>query len=75
MAADFGPHGIRVNAIAPGAIETSILSPGTEDLIKDIPLARLGNTMEVADAIFYLCSNQASYVNGAELHVNGGQHV
>ena len=75
MAADFGPHGIRVNAIAPGEIETSILSPGTEDLIKDIPLARLGNPMEVAAAIFCLCSNQASCVNGAELHVNGGQHV
>lgn len=75
MAADFGPHGIRVNAIAPGEIDTSILSPGTEDLIKDIPLGRLGNTAEVADMIFYLCSKSASYVNGAEVHVNGGQHV
>ncbi|MEM1317551.1 MAG: SDR family oxidoreductase [Pseudomonadota bacterium] len=75
MAADFGPHGIRVNAIAPGEIETSILSPGTEDLIEDIPLGRLGNTMEVADTIYYLCAEQASYVNGAEIHVNGGQHV
>lgn len=75
MAADFGPHGIRVNAIAPGEIETSILSPGTEDLIQDIPLGRLGNTMEVADTIFYLCSDKANYVNGAEIHVNGGQHV
>ena len=75
MASDFGPHGIRVNAIAPGEIDTSILSPGTEDLIKDIPLARLGETTEVADTIFYLCSQAASYVNGAEVHVNGGQHV
>lgn len=75
MAADFGPHGIRVNAIAPGEIDTAILSPGTEDMIKDIPLRRLGNTGEVADTIFYLCSPAASYVNGAEVHVNGGQHV
>lgn len=75
MAADFGPHGIRVNAIAPGEIDTSILSPGTEDMIKDIPLNRLGTTMEVADTIFYMCSDAASYVNGAEVHVNGGQHV
>ncbi|MEO0546881.1 MAG: SDR family oxidoreductase [Pseudomonadota bacterium] len=75
MAADFGPHGIRVNAIAPGEIDTSILSPGTEDMIKDIPLGRLGNTQEVADMIFYLCSDKASYVTGAEVHVNGGQHV
>ncbi len=75
MAADFGPHGIRVNAIAPGEIDTSILSPGTEDLIKDIPLRRLGRTEEVAETIYYLCSDASSYVNGAEIHVNGGQHV
>ncbi len=75
MAADFGPHGIRVNAIAPGEIDTSILSPGTEDIIKDIPLRRLGQTSEVAETIYYLCSNAASYITGAEVHVNGGQHV
>jgi NAD(P)-dependent dehydrogenase (short-subunit alcohol dehydrogenase family) len=75
MAADFGPHGIRVNAIAPGEIDTSILSPGTEAMIKDIPLRRLGQPSEVADLIYYLCSDAASYVTGAEIHVNGGQHV
>ncbi len=75
MAADFGPHGIRVNAIAPGEIDTAILSPGTEGMIEDIPLGRLGETNEVADTIFYLCSDAASYVSGAEVHVNGGQHV
>jgi NAD(P)-dependent dehydrogenase (short-subunit alcohol dehydrogenase family) len=75
MAADFGPHGIRVNAIAPGEIDTSILSPGTEAMVKDIPLRRLGQTDEVADLIFYLCSDASTYVTGAEIHVNGGQHV
>ncbi len=75
MASDFGPHGIRVNAIAPGEIDTSILSPGTEDIVKDIPLRRLGQTEEVASTIYYLCSDGASYVTGAEVHVNGGQHV
>jgi NAD(P)-dependent dehydrogenase (short-subunit alcohol dehydrogenase family) len=75
MAADFGPYGIRVNAIAPGEIETSILSPGTEDLIEDIPLRRLGAPAEVAETIFFLCTAPSSYVNGAEIHVNGGQHV
>ena len=74
-AKDKTSDGIRVNAIAPGEIETSILSPGTEGMIKDIPLRRLGDTNEVADTIFYLCSDAASYVNGAEVHVNGGQHV
>jgi NAD(P)-dependent dehydrogenase (short-subunit alcohol dehydrogenase family) len=75
MAADFGPHGIRVNAIAPGEIDTAILSPGTEKLVETIPLRRLGQTSEVADIIFFLCSGQSSYVTGAEIHINGGQHV
>ncbi|MEM8813787.1 MAG: SDR family oxidoreductase [Pseudomonadota bacterium] len=75
MAADFGPHGVRVNAIAPGEIDTAILSPGTEKLIEEIPLRRLGRPAEVADTIYYLCSPQASYVTGSEIHINGGQHV
>lgn len=75
MAGDFGPYGIRVNAIAPGEIETSILSPGTEKIVETIPLRRLGSTSEVADTIFFLCSEQSSYVTGAEIHINGGQHV
>ena len=75
MAADFGQHGIRVNAIAPGEIDTAILSPGTDKIVETIPMRRLGTTAEVADTIFYLCSPQSSYVNGAEIHINGGQHV
>ncbi|MCL1127880.1 SDR family NAD(P)-dependent oxidoreductase [Shewanella surugensis] len=75
MAADFGPYGVRVNAIAPGEIDTAILSPGTEKLLDSIPLHRLGTTAEVADTIFFLCSSASSYVNGAEIHINGGQHV
>ncbi len=76
MAHDFGPHGIRVNAIAPGEIDTSILSPGTEEIVeREIPMRRLGKPEEVAATIYFLCSPQASYVNGAEIHINGGQHV
>jgi len=75
MAADFGPHGIRVNAIAPGEIETSILSPGTEKIVETIPLRRLGQTSEVANTIYFLCSDQSSYVSGSEIHINGGPHV
>lgn len=76
MAHDFGPHGIRVNAIAPGEIETSILSPGTQQIVDDIiPLHRLGKPEEVATLIYFLCTAGASYINGAEIHVNGGQHV
>jgi NAD(P)-dependent dehydrogenase (short-subunit alcohol dehydrogenase family) len=75
MAADFGPLGVRVNAIAPGEIDTAILSPGTDKLVEAIPLRRLGTPEEVAKAIYYLCTDQSSYVTGAELHINGGQHV
>ncbi|MGI9380469.1 MAG: SDR family NAD(P)-dependent oxidoreductase [Methyloligellaceae bacterium] len=75
MAADFGPEGIRVNAISPGEIDTAILSPGTDKIVEQIPLRRLGSPEEVAKAIYFLCTDQSSYVNGAELHINGGQHV
>ncbi len=75
MAADFGPLGIRVNAIAPGEIDTPILSPGTEKIIAQIPLGRLGTPDEVAKIIYVLCTETSSYVNGAEIHINGGQHV
>ena len=75
MAADFGPLGVRVNAIAPGEIDTAILSPGTDKIVETIPLHRLGLPEEVAKAIYYLCTDQSSYVTGAELHINGGQHV
>lgn len=76
MAADFGPLDVRVNAISPGEIDTAILSPGTEKIVKEqIPMQRLGEPEEVAKAIYFLCSEQSSYVTGAELHINGGQHV
>src|SRR2546422_8751816 len=76
MASDFGRIGIRVNSIAPGEIDTSILSPGTEKIVEQqIPLHRLGTPDEVAKIIYVLCTETSSYVNGAEIHINGGQHV
>jgi NAD(P)-dependent dehydrogenase (short-subunit alcohol dehydrogenase family) len=76
MASDFGRLGVRVNAIAPGEIDTSILSPGTDKIVAEqIPLNRLGTPDEVAKIIYVLCSDTSSYVNGAEIHINGGQHV
>ncbi len=75
MAMDFGSHDIRVNAIAPGEIDTAILSPGTEEIIKHLPLGRLGTPEEVASTIYFLCSPQSSYVTGAEIQINGGMHV
>src|SRR5580704_791933 len=67
--------GFRVNAIAPGEIDTAMLSPGTEKIVENIPMHRLGTPDEVAKIIYVLCTETASYVNGAEIHINGGQHV
>jgi NAD(P)-dependent dehydrogenase (short-subunit alcohol dehydrogenase family) len=75
MAHDLGPIGVRVNAIAPGEIDTEILSPGTEELVRAIPLRRLGKPEEVARTIYFLCSPESSYVSGVEIEINGGQHV
>ena len=75
MAYDLGPLGVRVNAIAPGEVETSILSPGTDQIVDALPLQRLGQPSEVASAIYFLCSGQSSYISGAEIQVNGAQHV
>jgi NAD(P)-dependent dehydrogenase (short-subunit alcohol dehydrogenase family) len=79
MATDYGPKGIRVNAIAPGQIET----PLTADRISGdprfvafnvdpIPFPRLGRPEDIANAVFFLASDQASYINGHTLVVDGG---
>jgi NAD(P)-dependent dehydrogenase (short-subunit alcohol dehydrogenase family) len=75
MANDFGPLGVRVNSVAPGEVETNILSAGTEKIVSVLPLRRLGQAEEVADTILFLCSEQSSYISGTEIQVNGGQHV
>lgn len=76
MASDFGKRGVRVNAIAPGEILTEILTPGSEEaMLPAIPMGRFGTSDEVAETIYFLCNDSAGYINGAELHVNGGQHV
>ena len=74
-AAELGPRGVRVNMVTPGEIETEILSPGTEDMARLIPMRRLGQPDEVARVVLFLCSGEASYVNGSSIDVNGGQHV
>jgi len=75
MAVEFAGLGVRVNAVAPGEIETAMLSPDTEVLIPRIPLHRLGTPEDVASAIFYLCSGDSRYVTGTEIFVTGGQHL
>jgi NAD(P)-dependent dehydrogenase (short-subunit alcohol dehydrogenase family) len=75
MAVEFAQLGVRVNAVAPGEIETAMLSPETEVLIPRIPLHRLGTPEDVASTIFYLCSGESGYVTGSEIFVTGGQHL
>jgi NAD(P)-dependent dehydrogenase (short-subunit alcohol dehydrogenase family) len=75
MAVEFARLGVRVNAVAPGEIETAMLSPATAVLLPRIPLNRIGQPADVAGTIFFLCSDDAAYVTGTEIFVNGGQHV
>jgi 3-oxoacyl-[acyl-carrier protein] reductase len=71
---EVGSRGIRVNAVSPGFIETEMIAsiPNLEDFKKRIPLGRFGTSNEVAGAVSFLCSADASYVNGNILSVNGG---
>lgn len=76
LAFELGGSGVRVNSVAPGEIETSILSPGTDEIVEQqVPMRRLGSPEEVAEVVHFLCSTHSSYVNGAEIHINGGQHI
>lgn len=82
LAAELAPRGIRVNAVAPGLIETPIfgksgmpkeaLDEVVQNIVAQMPLQRVGQAPEVAGAVAFLASNDASYVTGAELAVDGG---
>ena len=77
VAFDLGPKGIRVNAIAPGAIKThalaKVLTPQIEAaMLKHTPLGRLGQTQDIANAALFLCSPAAAWVSGQVLTVSGG---
>ena len=75
MAVEFAHLDVRVNAVAPGEIETAMLSPEYDDLVPRIPLGRMGAPADVADAIFYLCGPGSTYVTGTEIMLTGGQHL
>lgn len=72
---EFAALNVRVNAVAPGEIETSMIQPEYEALIPRIPLDRMGSTRDVATTIYYLCSDDSNYVTGTEIWVTGGQHL
>lgn len=75
MAVEFAELDVRVNAVAPGEIETSMIQPEYEALIPRIPMARMGTPADVAQAIYFLCSDDASYITGEETWITGGQHL
>jgi len=80
MAREFGPDSIRVNSITPGLIQTDItgdkLTPEMRtDIIKGIPLGRLGDAADVANACLFLVSDLSSYLTGITLDVNGGMLI
>ncbi len=76
VAREYASRAVTVNAVAPGFIDTAMtqgLSPEVKEaLLKQIPLGRLGQPSDVADAVCFLVSDQASYITGQVLHVNGG---
>ncbi len=79
LARELGSRNITVNCVAPGFIETDMTASLQEDqqkaLLGQIPLGHLGKPTDVAHAVAYLASPQASYVTGQELHVNGGMYM
>jgi len=75
MAVEFADLGVRVNAVAPGEIETAMIGPEYETLIPRIPMHRMGKPEEVAATVFRLCTEDFGYVTGTEIFVTGGQHL
>jgi NAD(P)-dependent dehydrogenase (short-subunit alcohol dehydrogenase family) len=75
MAVEFAELGVRVNAVAPGEIETEMVGDEYEPLVNRIPMHRMGSADEVAGTVFQLCNPDFGYVTGTEIFVTGGQHL
>jgi NAD(P)-dependent dehydrogenase (short-subunit alcohol dehydrogenase family) len=80
MARELGPDGIRVNSVTPGLIQTDITGGKLTDemrteILKGVPLGRLGEASDVAKACLFLASDLSSYITGATLDVNGGMLI
>jgi NAD(P)-dependent dehydrogenase (short-subunit alcohol dehydrogenase family) len=79
LAYEWGPHGVTVNAIAPGTIDTEALAQydqaSLDEGVRGLPIARVGTSFEVAELVAYLCSPAGSYITGALLPIDGGEHL
>jgi len=79
IAKEIASRNITVNAVAPGYIETEMTAALPEDVkqsfMSQIPLGRLGTTEDVAETVYWLCSNAARYITGQIIHVNGGMFM
>ena len=79
LARELGSRNINVNCVAPGFIETDMtkeISEGNEDFLSSqIPLGRLGKPNEIAEVVSFLASEQANYITGQTIHVNGGLYM
>ncbi len=82
MATDYGPRGIRINAVAPGIVETPLTMERVRNnaafkalIVDTVPFPRIGRAEDIANAVYFLCSDQASFINGHTLVVDGGWSV
>lgn len=79
LARELAPRNITVNCVAPGFIETDMIKSMDEDTLKlmsdQIPLGRLGSSQEVAELIYFLSSEEANYITGQTIHINGGLYM
>ena len=78
MSREVGTRGITVNAVAPGFINTAMTQALNESqqqaILSQIPLGRMGEAEDIANAVTFLASEEASYITGTVLHVNGGMY-
>ena len=79
LAIEYAKKNINVNCISPGFIKTAMTDKIDEKfkeiIISKIPSARLGEAVDIANAVLFLSSNQSSYINGETIHVNGGMYM
>jgi NAD(P)-dependent dehydrogenase (short-subunit alcohol dehydrogenase family) len=83
LAVELGPHGITVNTIPPGAIDTPMSRraqttgdlPSTDTIAKMIPVRRTGTPDDVAAACVFLCSEESGYISGQQINLSGGRYL